>query len=503
MRLADYTTLRLGGPARGFVRAATEDELIETVRAADAGGQPVLILGGGSNLVVADEGFDGTVIQVATRGVSRGDEPGVLTVAAGEDWDAVVARTVAEGLAGLECLSGIPGLAGATPIQNVGAYGQEVAETITRVRVYDRLAGHVQEIPNDQCGFGYRTSRFRGDARFVVLSVTFGLAVQARSVPVRYAELAAFLGVAPGDQVESTEARAAVIELRQRKGMVIDPADPDTRSVGSFFVNPVLDAAALARVEAAARARSGPDTRVPRFAAEGSGDGLVKVPAAWLIEQAGFGKGYNPGDGARISAKHTLALVNAGSASTAALLALAREIRDGVRGAFGVSLAPEPVLVGVTLLPGIPADTGHPGGRGRVPSWPPRHGVTALLRYGARPSGSGRHQAERHRDGRVSHRVRLAARLGRGTHGQVDGERLGRHEPGVRAQRVGDRAVGAEGQPDPVGHGQAGVAARLLHDPDHVAGGAFGRQVGRHLQVQCDQPGLPGQRRGRVAVRRG
>jgi len=346
VRLADYTTVRLGGPARGFVRAGTEDELTEAVRAADAGGEPVLILGGGSNLVVADEGFDGTVIQVATRGVSRGADPGVLTVAAGEDWDAVVARTVAEGLAGLECLSGIPGLAGATPIQNVGAYGQEVSETIARVRVYDRTTGDVAEIPGGQCGFGYRTSRFRGTDRFVVLSVTFALAVQVRSAPVRYAELAAILGVPPGGQVESTEARAAVIELRQRKGMVIDPADPDTRSVGSFFVNPVLDGAALAAVEAAARARCGPGTRVPRFAA---GDGLVKVPAAWLIERTGFGRGYDPGDGARISAKHTLALVNSGSASTAALIALAREIRDGVRAAFGVCLAPEPVLVGVCL----------------------------------------------------------------------------------------------------------------------------------------------------------
>ena len=346
MRLADYTTVRLGGPARGFVRAGTEDKLIEAVRAADAAGEPVLILGGGSNLVVSDEGFDGTVIQVATRGVSRDGGPGVLTVAAGEDWDAVVARSVAEGLAGLECLSGIPGLAGATPIQNVGAYGQEVAETIIRVRVYDRVTGDVLEMPNELCGFGYRTSRFRGADRYVVLSVTFDLAVQVLSAPVRYAELAAALGVPPGGQAESAEARAAVIELRQRKGMVIDPADPDTRSVGSFFVNPVLDAPALAAVEAAARARCGPGSRVPRFEV---GEGVVKVPAAWLIERAGFGKGYNPGDGARISAKHTLALVNAGTASTAALLALAREIRDGVRDAFGVSLAPEPVLVGVTL----------------------------------------------------------------------------------------------------------------------------------------------------------
>jgi UDP-N-acetylmuramate dehydrogenase len=346
VRLADYTTLRLGGPARGFVRAGTEDELIEAVRAADAAGEPVLILGGGSNLVVSDEGFDGTVIQVATRGVARDGGPGVLTVAAGEEWDSVVARTVAEGLAGLECLSGIPGLAGATPIQNVGAYGQEVSETITGVRVYDRVRRDVLDIPNGLCGFAYRTSRFRGADRFVVLSVTFDLAVQVLSAPVRYAELAATLGVPPGGQVESAEARAAVIELRQRKGMVIDPADPETRSVGSFFVNPVLDAPALAAVEAAARARCGPETCVPCFEV---GDGLVKVPAAWLIERAGFGKGYNPGDGARISAKHTLALVNAGTASTAALLALAIQIRDGVRDAFGVSLAPEPVLVGVTL----------------------------------------------------------------------------------------------------------------------------------------------------------
>jgi UDP-N-acetylmuramate dehydrogenase len=346
VRLADFTTVRLGGPARAFVRAETEDEFTDAVRSADAAGEQVLILGGGSNLVVADEGFDGTVIQVATRGVQRGDTHGELTVAAGEEWDGVVARTVAEGLAGLECLSGIPGLTGATPMQNVGAYGQEVSDTITRVRVWDRDAAEVLEIPAAECGFGYRTSRFRGSARFAVLSVTFALAPQARSAPVRYAELAATLGVSPGAQVDGAEARAAVIELRQRKGMVIDPADPDTRSAGSFFLNPVLDAEGLARVEEAARAKYGPDTRVPRFDA---GSGQVKVPAAWLIERAGFTKGYHPGDGARISAKHTLALVNAGSASTAALLALAREIRDGVHATFGVTLTPEPILVGVTL----------------------------------------------------------------------------------------------------------------------------------------------------------
>jgi UDP-N-acetylmuramate dehydrogenase len=361
VRLADHTTLRLGGPARRFVRADTEAALIEAVRAADRAGEPLLILGGGSNLVVADRGFDGTVIQVATTGVHQGGgsggssppsqhspEPGVVTVAAGEDWDAVVAWTVAAGLAGLECLSGIPGLAGATPIQNVGAYGQEVADTITAVRTYDRVTGQIDIFLNDRCGFGYRTSVFKRDdaRRHVVLSVTFRLAEQSASLPLRYPELAAALGVAPGDQVASTEVRSAVIDLRRGKGMVIDATDPDTRSVGSFFVNPVLDGAALAAVEAAARARCGAGTRVPRFDA---GDGLVKVPAAWLIEQTGFGKGYSLGDGARISSKHTLALVNSGSASTAGLIALARQIRDGVRDAFGVSLAPEPVLVGVTL----------------------------------------------------------------------------------------------------------------------------------------------------------
>jgi UDP-N-acetylmuramate dehydrogenase len=348
VKLADYTTLRLGGPARGFIRADSEEELIEAVWAADGGGEPILILGGGSNLVVADEGFDGTVIQVAAKGIDRDPGDGLVTVAAGEDWDAVVAWTIAEGLAGLECLSGIPGLAGATPIQNVGAYGQEVSDSITEVRTYDRVTGQISIIPNERCGFGYRTSVFKRDdaRRHVVLSVTFQLAVQSVSAPVRYAELAAALGIAVGDQVASTTARSAVIELRRRKGMLIDGADPDTRSAGSFFVNPVLDPAALAAVEAAARARCGPDTRVPSFPA---GTGLVKVPAAWLIERAGFGKGYSPGDGARISAKHTLALVNAGSATTASLMALARQIRDGVHDAFGVSLAAEPVLVGVTL----------------------------------------------------------------------------------------------------------------------------------------------------------
>ena len=253
MKLAGYTTLGLGGPAGTFVVAATEDELIEAVQKAQHG--PLLILGGGSNLVVADEGFPGTVILVATRGFAI--EGGTLTVAAGEHWDDVVARVVAAGLPGLECLSGIPGLAGATPIQNVGAYGQEVSDTITRVRVYDRETQATRIFHNDDCCFAYRTSLFRGDDRYVILDVTFELGVPA---PIRYAELAAAVGPDPALE----DVRAAVLALRRRKGMVIDETDPDTRSAGSFFTNPVVEEGAV------------PDG-APRFDA---GPGLAKVPTA-------------------------------------------------------------------------------------------------------------------------------------------------------------------------------------------------------------------------------
>jgi len=359
--LAGYTTLRLGGPARRFAAAADDVELVAQVWAADERGDPLLVLGGGSNLVVADAGFPGTVVHVATRGVRhRPDGDSVLlTVAAGEDWDTVVAGTVADGLAGLECLSGIPGLAGATPIQNVGAYGQEVAQTLVAVRGYDRARGEVVDLTAAECGFGYRTSAFKrslhswasGPAvtgRFVVLGVTFRLERSAESAPVRYAELARALGIGEGGRAPLGEVRSAVLALRRRKGMVLDAADPDTRSAGSFFTNPVLDPAAFAALERAVAATCGPGTRVPTFP---TGPGQVKVPAAWLIERAGFAKGYAPGPdtGARISAKHTLALVNPGGATTASLLALAREVAGGVRKAFGVELAPEPVLVGVDL----------------------------------------------------------------------------------------------------------------------------------------------------------
>jgi UDP-N-acetylmuramate dehydrogenase len=375
--LAGYTTLGLGGPAARFIEADRDDQVIAEVREADAGGEPVLVLGGGSNLVVADEGFPGTVVHVATRGVKiTADDGGVtVAVAAGENWDPLVERCVDEGLSGLECLSGIPGLAGATPIQNVGAYGQEVAETIVAVRVYDRVRDTVAELTNAECGFGYRTSAFKRSAaagggaaagrrdgargragnpaaatgRFVVLGVTFRLARDPLSAPVRYGELARVLGTAEGGRVPLGDARSAVLTLRRGKGMVLDPADPDTRSAGSFFTNPVLDRRQLAEVGRRAAARSGrpaDEVTVPHFAAA---NGQVKVPAAWLIEQAGFTKGYSGNGSARISSKHTLALTNPGGASTASLVGLARQIRNGVQQAFGVELVSEPVLIGAEL----------------------------------------------------------------------------------------------------------------------------------------------------------
>src|SRR6266702_7891339 len=385
--LSGYTTLRLGGPAARLAEARTADEVVAAVRAADAAGEPLLVLGGVSNLVVCDEGFPGTVVRVATAGVAVTEtgEQVLVTVAAGESWDRFVEWSVAEKLAGLECLAGIPGLAGATPIQNVDAYGQEVAATITAVTVLDRDTGAVTALAGGDCGFGYRTSRFKrtpwpsrppgpGAAspgpgagppgsgiaptgRYVVLDVTFALERDPMSVPVRYSELAARLNVQAGERAPLADVRAAVLELRRSKGMVLDPADPDTASAGSFFTNPVLGPAELARLERVVSARS-PGARVPAYPVAGAADpgggswhehGSVKVPAAWLIEQAGFGKGY-PGHGpARISSKHTLALTNAGGASAASLIGLAREITAGVRSAVGIELVNEPVLVGLSL----------------------------------------------------------------------------------------------------------------------------------------------------------
>ena len=343
--LADHTTLRLGGPARSWVVATTEQELIDAVSAADTAGEPVLVLGGGSNLVVADEGFHGTVVEVATRGIAPDiedpdalDDPscgGILvTVAAGEPWDRVVATAVERGWIGIEALSGIPGSTGATPIQNVGAYGQEVAQTIAQVRIWDRMLHGIRTFAAADCRFAYRHSRFKTDpGRHVVLSVTFQLRQGTLSTPVQYAELARTLGVEPGQRAPLADVRAAVLGLRRGKGMVLDEADHDTWSAGSFFTNPLVAA----------------DTVPAGAPAWPQEDGTVKTSAAWLIEHAGFTKGY-PGSGpVRLSTKHTLALTNRGGATTVELLDLAREIRDGVRDRFGIDLVNEPVMVGAAL----------------------------------------------------------------------------------------------------------------------------------------------------------
>jgi len=336
--LAPLTTLRLGGPALRMVDLEREEDVAAAVRDAGDREQPLLILGGGSNLVVADEGFPGLVARMAIRGVRVRREPArvVVDVAAGEDWDSLVARAVDEGWSGLECLSGIPGLVGATPIQNVGAYGREVSQMLTRVHAFDRESEARVTLAPPECAFGYRTSAFKVRHRWIVTGVELTLDASLESAPVTYAELARALSLAPGQRAPIGRVREAVLALRGSKGMVLDPHDPESVSVGSFFVNPVLDGPALADLEA----RAG--TRPPCFDA---GDGRFKVAAAWLVERAGFPKGWGQGR-VGVSSKHALALVNRGGASTRELLALARTIREGVRDRFGVVLEPEPVLVG-------------------------------------------------------------------------------------------------------------------------------------------------------------
>lgn len=354
--LADLTTLRVGGPARRYVETSSEAELVDVVRAADAGGEPLLVLGGGSNLVVADEGFDGVVVRDVRGGIQVPDASAcagvTLTIPAGTPWDEVVEYAVGNGLYGVEALSGIPGSTGATPVQNVGAYGQEVSQSIAQVRVWDRSRGRVRTLPFVTLAFGYRSSVLKRSMRevdpqdpgapwapsprYVVLDVTFQLRPGPLSGPIAYAELARTLDVAVGERAPLADVRAAVLGLRAGKGMVLDASDPDTASAGSFFTNPVLDAEAAAALPAEA----------PRFPAA---DGAVKSSAAWLIEHAGFGKGFGAPGPATLSTKHTLALTNRGGATTADVLALARRVRDGVRERFGVVLEPEPVLVGVSL----------------------------------------------------------------------------------------------------------------------------------------------------------
>jgi UDP-N-acetylmuramate dehydrogenase len=340
--LAPLTTLRLGGPARRLVTAYDEDSLVRAVRDADRSGEPLLVLGGGSNLVLPDEGFSGTVVRIAVHGLCgrQEGEQVLLTAAAGEVWDGFVALCVDDRLVGVEALSGIPGLAGASPVQNVGAYGQEVAQTVRCVRAYDRAGGEVVELSREQCRFTYRHSLFKSTpGRYVVLAVTFALRSGQLSAPVRYAELARALDVPVGGRAPLGEVREAVLALRRGKGMVVDAADPDSRSAGSFFTNPVLSPDQLAQL------LTRTDQPPPSWPEP---DGRVKVSAAWLIERAGFHRGGFDGP-VGISTKHTLALVNRGGASTADLRAVARAVRDGVRDRFGVELVPEPVWVGEPL----------------------------------------------------------------------------------------------------------------------------------------------------------
>jgi UDP-N-acetylmuramate dehydrogenase len=334
--LAPLTTLRLGGRAKRLVTAYDEQSVVAVAREADGAGEPLLVLGGGSNVVLPDEGFDGTVLRIAVHGLAAtqdGDRV-LLTAGAGEEWESFVALCVADRLAGVEALSGIPGLVGGSPVQNIGAYGQDVAQTITAVRAYDRREKAVVALTD--CGFSYRHSVFKDEpGRWVVLAVTFALTSSELSEPVGYAELARRLGVEVGERAPLGEVREAVLALRRGKGMVLDASDPDTRSAGSFFTNPLLTTEQLAALPE--QPPSWPEA-----------DGRVKVSAAWLIERSGFGKGAFDGP-VGISSKHTLALVNRGGGTTADLRRVASAVRDGVRGRFGVELVPEPVFVGEPL----------------------------------------------------------------------------------------------------------------------------------------------------------
>ena len=374
--LSGLTTMRVGGPAQRLVTVETTDDLVDAIREVDDADEPLLVVAGGSNLVISDEGFAGSVVRIATGGVTVEDADSgqvMVRVAAGESWDDVVVRAVTEGWSGVEALSGIPGCAGATPIQNVGAYGQEVAQAIDSVRVWDRREQQVLTFGNADCHFTYRHSLFKAQPRYVVLDVLFRLGVSPLSGPVAYADLARALGVAAGDRVPLQDAREAVLAQRRQRGMVLDAADHDTWSCGSFFTNPIMSARSYAvlqdRVQTlldepggtaavdgsrgaggsgganVAGRPTGPVT-VPRF---DTPDGQVKTSAAWLIDRAGFGKGYRMPGPAALSTKHPLAVTNRGMATAADVVSLAREIRDGVHDAFGVALVNEPVLVGLSL----------------------------------------------------------------------------------------------------------------------------------------------------------
>jgi len=334
-----YTTLRLGGPAKKLVHVATEEELVNAVKAADAAGEEVLIIGGGSNVLVGDEGFNGTVIRVETKGNSYHVDAcsgGMITVAAGEDWDGFVEWILSKGFAGLETMSGIPGTVGGAPIQNIGAYGHEVAEVIARVRTWDRKAGAYKTFSNSECEFAYRSSVFKKNpGRYVIIDVTFQLRNGEMSLPITYKELASYLGVDLEARALVSDVRKAVLALRAAKGMLLDEKDHDTWSAGSFFVNPIVSKEIAATLPADA----------PRWP---QADGRIKTSAAWLMENAGMKKG-KAHNGAAISNKHVLALVNTGSATAADIVDIARSARSAVHEKFGITLEPEVQFVGLSL----------------------------------------------------------------------------------------------------------------------------------------------------------
>ena len=337
--LAPLTTLGVGGAARYLTTVSMDAEAREAVEFARERQLPLFVLGGGSNLVVADTGFPGVVLQMAVRGIqeSRAQDKKVFTVGAGEDWDRFVAHTVARNCAGLECLSGIPGTVGGTPVQNVGAYGQEVASTLVNVEALDLTTGQSRSIPTSQCGFAYRTSRFNTVERggWVILRASFAL--ESNGAPaIRYADL---LNIFGARQPAIAEVREAVLEIRRKKGMVIVDDDPDCRSAGSFFKNPTLTPAAYNELQDRARRRGAAVPSYPALASQ------QKVPAAWLVEQAGFSKGYTCGR-VGISGKHALAIVNRGGATAAEVIALKNRIQHAVREQFGVDLYPEPIFLG-------------------------------------------------------------------------------------------------------------------------------------------------------------
>ena len=359
--LAEHTTTKVGGPAAKTILCRTAAEIVAAVQAADSAGEQVLLLGGGSNLLVSDAPLEQTVIKLANTGYDLGGsgpddvelnvlplageaegEKVIVTAQAGQNWDDFVAATVDSGLSGLEALSGIPGAVGATPVQNVGAYGTEVAQVLTRVRVYDREERQERWFSNAQLEFSYRDSLIKrsttipGSPRYVVLQAEFELTRDQLSAPIRYAELAKHLNVQVGERAPAADVRTMVLALRAGKGMVLNPADHDTWSTGSFFTNPIVAPEVAETLPADA----------PRFPAEGE---KVKLSAGWLIQQAGFDKGFKLTDAASLSTKHTLALTNRGGACTEDLLQLARHVRDGVQTRFGITLVPEPLLIGCSL----------------------------------------------------------------------------------------------------------------------------------------------------------